>query len=93
MPGEPIRRHVLVTGRVQGVFFRASTRDEARRQGVTGWVRNNPGGTVEAEVQGPPERVEAVVDFCRQGPRFARVTSCDVQEIPVETTESDFEIR
>jgi len=62
-----------VHGRVQGVFFRASTRERAAEAGVAGWVRNCPDGSVEAVLEGPPEAVEAVVAFCREGPGPARV--------------------
>jgi len=62
-----------VHGRVQGVFFRASTRERAVEAGVAGWVRNCPDGSVEAVLEGPPDAVEAVVAFCREGPGPARV--------------------
>ena len=71
--GERIRRRVIVSGRVQGVFFRDSTQREARRRGAAGWVRNLGDGTVEAVFEGPPEVVEAMVGFCRRGPEHARV--------------------
>lgn len=75
-----VRRHVVVHGRVQGVFFRAATRDEALIRGVSGWVRNRPDGTVEAVFQGEPQAVAECVAFCRRGPRHARVDRVDVQE-------------
>lgn len=75
-----IRRRVLVKGRVQGVFFRGSTEDEARSRGVDGWVRNLPDGSVEAVFEGPPAAVEALIGFCRQGPRFSRVEALEVAE-------------
>lgn len=84
MEGERIRRRVVVHGRVQGVFFRGSTGDEARTRGVDGWVRNRPDGSVEAVFEGPPEAVEALLDFCRLGPRWARVESVEVQAEPLE---------
>ena len=74
----PARARVIVSGRVQGVWFRASTRDMAVRLGVSGWVRNLPTGEVEAEFQGPREAVEKAVAWCGQGPPGARVTRCDV---------------
>jgi acylphosphatase len=67
------RRRVAVHGNVQGVFFRDSTREEAGRRGVAGWVANQPDGTVEAVFEGPAEAVAAMVDFCRAGPGHARV--------------------
>ena len=77
---ERIRRRVLVSGRVQGVFFRDSTRTEARARGVEGWVRNCRDGRVEAVFEGAPGAVEALVDFCRRGPEFARVAEVEVTE-------------
>jgi acylphosphatase len=71
--GELARRRVVVHGDVQGVFFRDSTREEASRRGVAGWVTNRPDGAVEAVFEGDPEAVEALVAFCREGPRRARV--------------------
>lgn len=68
-----VRAHVYVSGRVQGVFFRWETRDEAVRHGVKGWVRNLPDGRVEAVFEGEKEAVERLVEFCRQGPPGARV--------------------
>ena len=81
---EPIARRVVVHGRVQGVFFRDETRREARRHGVCGWVRNCADGTVEAQVEGTPESVEAMVQWCREGPRHAEVRDVRVGEVDVE---------
>ncbi len=70
----PTRRaHVVVRGRVQGVFFRAEARDRARSLGVSGWVRNVPDGSVEAVFEGPAERVESLVRWCYLGPAGAQV--------------------
>jgi acylphosphatase len=69
---------VIVRGRVQGVFFRAETRDRAASLGLGGWVRNNPDGTVEAEFEGERERVESMVDWCRKGPALAEVEHLEV---------------
>ncbi len=68
-----VRRHVIVSGRVQGVFFRDSTQREARRLGVAGWVRNLDDGTVEAVFEGESSAVESMLGFCRRGPERARV--------------------
>ena len=75
-----IRRRVVVRGQVQGVFFRDSTREEARRLGVAGWVTNRGDGAVEAVFEGSAEAVEAMVSFCRSGPSRADVSSVDVSE-------------
>ena len=72
MAGE-LRVRLVVSGRVQGVFFRGATQEAARARGVDGWVRNLPDGRVEAVFEGAPPAVEALVEFCRHGPRGARV--------------------
>ena len=71
---------VTVTGRVQGVFFRAEARREASRLGVAGWVRNDPDGSVTAHFEGDPDAVEAMVAWCREGPPHARVERVDVRD-------------
>jgi acylphosphatase len=75
-----IRRRVIVHGRVQGVFFRDTTRRMASTRGVAGWVRNNPGGTVEAVFEGAEDAVGSMVRFCEQGPRGASVERVEVLE-------------
>jgi acylphosphatase len=70
---ERARVHLVVSGLVQGVFFRQSTVDEARRLGVSGWVRNLPDGRVEVVAEGGREALEGLVRFCRRGPPAARV--------------------
>lgn len=71
--------HLVVSGRVQGVFFRQSTADTARRLGLRGWVRNLPDGRVEAEAEGDRAAVEALVEWCRHGPPAARVDDLEVE--------------
>jgi acylphosphatase len=83
---------VVVKGRVQGVFFRDSTRREALRHGVVGWVCNRADGAVEAVFEGAPEAVEALVEFCKRGPRGAEVDSVETTEEPAEGL-SGFEVR
>lgn len=76
-----IARHLTVHGHVQGVFFRASTRDRARDAGATGWVRNDPDGTVEAWIEGDEAAVERVESWIRDGgPRNARVQRVDAED-------------
>jgi len=75
---EHIAARVLVSGRVQGVFFRASTCEMARDLGLTGWVRNRPDGKVEAVFEGPGPSVRRMVSWCHHGPRLAEVTSVDL---------------
>lgn len=75
--GERVRARVVVDGRVQGVYFRQSTQQEARRLGVDGWVRNLPDGRVETVFEGDPLTVERAVAYVRQGPPRALVTSVE----------------
>jgi len=72
-----VRRRVIVHGRVQGVFFRAATRERAQQLGVSGWVRNRPDGTVEATFEGSTGAVEAMLLFAHHGPEWARVERVD----------------
>ena len=72
------RAHVFVSGWVQGVFFRAETRDLARRLGVTGWVRNLWDGRVEAVFEGEGWAIEQLVAWCRRGPRGAHVDNVEI---------------
>ena len=74
------RIHAYISGRVQGVAYRACTRKQACALGVTGWVRNLTDGRVELLAEGAAERVEALLGWCRQGPPFARVDAVDVSE-------------
>ncbi|GIG58178.1 acylphosphatase [Longispora fulva] len=87
-----IRRRVIVSGRVQGVFFRGATQTAAEQRGVAGWVRNLPDGTVEAVFEGPPEAVGSMVAWVGHGPADARVTGVDVVE-EVPDGESGFAVR
>jgi acylphosphatase len=91
-PSARIRRRVVVRGRVQGVAFRAATRAHAERLGVAGWVRNLPDGGVEAALEGEAAAVEALVAFCRRGPRFAEVRELAVRDEAPEGA-SGFAIR
>lgn len=74
-------RRVTVHGEVQGVSFRYYCAQEARRLGVLGWVRNEPNGTVTAYLEGGPDAVRQLVDWCREGPPSARVFSLDEQTV------------
>jgi acylphosphatase len=76
-----VRAHVVVRGRVQGVWFRGSMQDEAEGLGLAGWVRNRPDGTVEAEAEGPREAVDVLIAWARHGPSGARVTDVEVSWI------------
>lgn len=86
------RVRVIVSGRVQGVFFRATCAAQARTLGLAGWVRNVPGGAVEAAFEGPPHALERMIAWCRRGPEMARVDGVEVvAEEP--TGETGFRIR
>ncbi len=75
---EQARARVRVRGRVQGVFFRVETRDRARSLGLSGWVSNEPDGTLAAVFEGERERVDSMVGWCKRGPRGAAVEDVDV---------------
>ena len=88
-----VRARVLISGRVQGVFFRAATRDEARARGLTGWVRNLPGSQVEAVFEGEGEEVKAAIAWCHQGPPFAAVREVKIEWQEATGELQDFQIR
>jgi len=85
-----VRAHVVVRGRVQGVWFRGAMQDEARRLGVSGWVRNRPDGSVEAELEGPREAVDGVIAWAHHGPSGARVADIRVDWIPPRGEQGGF---
>ena len=89
---DTVARHVVVSGRVQGIGYRDSCRHQAQQHGVTGWVRNRADGTVEAHLEGPLDAVDAVLRWCRQGPRWAEVTDCVANDTGVEGS-THFEVR
>ena len=81
---DTVRRRVVVSGRVQGVWFRQSCADEARLRGIQGWVRNRSDGAVEAAFEGSRPGVEAMVAWCHSGPPLAEVTDVEVEEEDAE---------
>jgi acylphosphatase len=86
------RKRVVISGRVQGVFFRDSARRRAEAAGVAGWVANRADGAVEAVFEGEPAPVDELVEFCRRGPSRAEVASVEVEEeVPEGLT--GFEVR
>jgi acylphosphatase len=89
---EPVRQRIVVTGHVQGVFFRESTRREARARGVAGWVCNRADGAVEAVFEGAAEDVQALVAFSSRGPRGAEVANVEATSEPAEGL-TGFEVR
>jgi acylphosphatase len=92
MPTAKTARHYYISGVVQGVAYRASALDEARRLGLTGWVRNVPDGRVEVFACGTPDQLEAYEDWLWQGPSAARVDSVSGTDVPMQGFD-DFEIR
>ena len=87
------RAHVLVSGRVQGVFFRVETRYEATKRNVDGWVKNTHDNRVEAIFEGQKEAVEKMIEFCRKGPTGAKVTDVSVKWETYTGDFRDFKIR
>jgi acylphosphatase len=87
------RAHVRVSGRVQGVFFRDSTREKAEELGLSGYVTNTPDGDVEAVFEGPPEDVEEMVRWCGQGPPHASVENVETDYEPPGDDLTGFEVR
>jgi acylphosphatase len=86
------RVHLWISGRVQGVFFRSATQEQARERGLTGWVRNAPDGRVEAEVQGARSAVDELIAECREGPPGAKVADVEVDDIAVVADEQGFSV-
>lgn len=78
-----MRFRLRIQGRVQGVFYRKSAVQKAVSLNLSGWVRNLPDGSVEAEIEGDPEACRVMVQWCWQGPQMAQVSEVDVEEIPV----------
>lgn len=89
----PRRVHLRITGLVQGVSYRASTVDQARRLGVKGWVRNHPNGDVEAMAEAAPEVIDRFVAWCLKGPPEAQVEGVAVTDAPIDTPFTTFEVR
>lgn len=87
-----VRAHVFVSGTVQGVFYRASTRDAARDRGINGWVKNLPDGRVEAVFEGDREAVESMIEWCHTGSDRANVEDVEVSFEEPEKIDG-FEIR
>ena len=89
---DPIAMHAHFSGIVQGVYFRASTKRQAERLGLRGWVRNLPDGRVEAWIEGERPAVDSLLDYCRTGIRGATVDEVDVEESEATGDYPTFEI-
>lgn len=85
--------HVIISGRVQGVCFRMETMRAAVRMDVRGWVKNRPDGSVEGVFEGTPENVDALVAWCRRGPRMASVSNIMVRDVDYTVEFAEFSIR
>lgn len=83
-----IRRHIYISGKVQGVGFRASTRQKAKKLSVKGWVKNLFDGRVEAVIEGEKNSVKKLIDYLYKGPRFATVENVEIHN---EEYQGDFE--
>ena len=88
-----ITKYVQIGGRVQGVGFRYFTRKNAERIGITGWVRNLPGGNVEAVIQGTQKQVEEMMALLHKGPQYSHVSNVDVIELESADEFQSFEVR
>lgn len=86
------RIRAIVSGRVQGVAYRASTVAEARRLGIVGWVKNRSDGSVELEAEGPDDLVAALIGWCHEGPPAARVARVAVEELAPTGGDREFSI-
>jgi len=87
------RVHLTISGKVQGVFFRAHAQEKAEKLGVTGWVANEADGTVSVVAEGPPNKLNDFVDWCHSGPSTSQVEAVKVEEIPYMAEFEDFSIR
>ncbi|MFW5736683.1 MAG: acylphosphatase [Halanaerobium sp.] len=92
MAAEKVQKHIFISGRVQGVGFRAFTRSQAAVLDIKGWVKNLRDGRVEVIIQGKKQNVEKMIDHLKEGPSFARVDDFEVETEKVDNFDS-FEIR
>ena len=88
-----VRAHLFISGRVQGVFYRACTRDESHKRKLTGWVKNLYDGRVEAVFEGEEEAVQSMISWCHRGPAHAAVTAVAVEIGESRNEDCDFDIR
>jgi len=86
------RIRAIITGRVQGVSYRASTASEGRRIGIVGWVRNRADGSVELEAEGSEETISALIAWCHEGPPSAEVTRVAVEDVPATGKDTMFAV-
>lgn len=85
--------HIIVKGKVQGVFFRATTSDKAAQLGLKGWVRNLPDGNVEVMAEGEKENLNKLAEWCKIGTDRSVVDSVEIEKLPYENRFTDFQIK
>ena len=90
---EKVRAYIIVSGKVQGVYFREKTREKSKELGVSGWVRNLSDGRLEAVFEGEKDKVEEMVEWARKGPFWAKVNGLEVSREEYKGEFSNFEIR
>lgn len=90
---DKIRKHVFVSGRVQGVGFRASARNKAQGLNVNGWVKNLHDGRVEAVIEGDPDAVQQMIRFFKKGPRMSKVTDYEINDETPKENLSTFSVK
>lgn len=91
---ESIQKKLIIVGRVQGVFFRLETQKEARRLGISGYVKNLPDGSVQAVIQGDAQTVGEMIKWCYQGPPASKVDHIDLSDIePLDDFSDRFDVR
>ena len=88
-----VRRHIFLSGRVQGVFFRENTKNKAKELGVFGWIKNLADGQVEAVFEGSKEDIEQIIEWVKKGPPLAKVEKVEVLEQKYQGEFKDFEIK
>ena len=84
--------HLVIKGKVQGVYYRASAKEKANELGIKGWIKNTPGGNVEVMAGGDKEQLETFIQWCRQGPKHAEVSDVIVTKAEGENF-NDFSIK
>jgi acylphosphatase len=90
---DKVRKHVFVSGRVQGVGFRATTRNKAQTLDIKGWVKNLYDGRVEAVIQGDPDSVKQMIRFFKKGPRMVNVTDYEIKKETPQDNLSTFSVK
>ena len=90
---EKVRAHIIFSGFVQGVFFRANTRKKAKELEVTGWIKNSPSGKVEAVFEGERDRIQKIIEWAKKGPQGAQVDDLELDWQEYRDEFNNFEIK